>query len=190
MKPLEIENIEEVFHLEEPWKIDAWYFHQDKKELHVYAEVSRESLFTCTNCGAKSQPMYDIGDNNRTWRHLNFLEYPCYLHAELPRTNCSQCGKIRRVDVPWAIKTRANFTKHFDAWIIQLAKDMPMNAVSRLVGEHDTQLWRILHYYVDHAIKTADLTDVTMISTDETSSKKGHNYVTIFMDSKKKMLSM
>ncbi|MEG6532710.1 hypothetical protein V6C20_03840 [Caldibacillus thermoamylovorans] len=24
-----------------------------------------------------------------------------------------------------------------------------MNAISRLVGEHDTRLWRILHYYVE-----------------------------------------
>ncbi|WP_425590579.1 transposase family protein [Fictibacillus enclensis] len=27
-----------------------------------------------------------------------------------------------------------------------MAKDMPMSAISRLVKEHDTQLWRIIHY--------------------------------------------
>lgn len=190
MTHVEIENIEEVFHIEAPWKVDSCSFDSNQDRLHVYVEVDRSAKFSCSNCGAENQPYYDISDSNRTWRHLNFLEYPCFIHAEVPRTICSHCNKIRRVKVPWAIKPRSNFTKQFDAWIIQLAKDMPMNAVSRLVGEHDTQLWRILHYYVDHAIEAVDLSDVTMISVDETSAKKGHNYITIFMDPKKRMLSM
>jgi hypothetical protein len=63
----------------------------------------------------------------------------------------------------------------FDALIIQLAKDMPMNAISRLLGEHDTRLWRILHHYMDNAIATRDLSYVTKISTDEMSAKRGHH---------------
>ncbi|WCR28350.1 hypothetical protein L3476_06290 [Paenibacillus thiaminolyticus] len=72
-----------------------------------------------------------------------FFEYPCYIHAELPRTNCGKCNSITRVNVPWALdKPKHYFTLHFDALIIKLAKGMPMNAVSRLLGEHDTRLWR------------------------------------------------
>ncbi|WP_417168672.1 transposase family protein [Terrihalobacillus insolitus] len=55
-----------------------------------------------------------------------------------------------RIDIPWANKPRATFTKLFDARITLLVKDMPMSAVSRLVGEHDTRLWRILHHNVDY----------------------------------------
>ncbi|MFI2857750.1 hypothetical protein ACH6EH_11450 [Paenibacillus sp. JSM ZJ436] len=67
-----------------------------------------------------------------------------------------------------------------------LAKNMPMNAVSRFVGEHDTRLWRVLHHYVDNAIAAQDLSYVTKINTDETSAKRGHNNVTIFMDPEQK----
>ena len=28
---------------------------------------------------------------------------------------------------------------------------MPVKAVARLVGEHDTRLWRVIHHYVDQA---------------------------------------
>jgi transposase len=70
----------------------------------------------------------------------------------------------------------------FDAWIMSMAKDMPMNAISRLMKETDKRLWRISHYYVDNAISVQDLSHVTQISTDETSAKRGHNYITIFMD--------
>lgn len=183
---IEIKDIESVFHIPEPWYIESCVFNDKQKQLDVFVAFRKGAVFSCSNCGAKHQPVYDIADYNRTWRHLNFMEYPCYIHAELPRTKCQKCGKIHRVNVPWSIKPRSNFTTLFDAWIIMMAKDMPMNAISRLVGEHDTQLWRILHYYVDHAIEAQDLSDVTMISTDETSSKRGHNYITIFMDPQKK----
>lgn len=65
---------------------------------------------------------------------------------------------------------------------------MPMNAIARLLGEHDTRLWRILHYYVEQAIEAQDLSHVTKISTDETSSKRGHHYITIFMDADQKVV--
>ncbi|WP_335871508.1 ISL3 family transposase [Bacillus sp. 2205SS5-2] len=179
---VEIQDINCLFHITEPWYIDSCVFNEGKQQLDVFVCIRKGALFCCSNCGKEAQPVYDIADHNRTWRHLNFLEYPCYIHAELPRTDCQKCGKIHRVDVPWAVKPRSNFTLLFDALIITLAKDMPMNAISRLVKEHDTQLWRIIHYYVDHAIEAQDLSHVTMISTDETSAKRGHQYVTIFMD--------
>lgn len=183
---IEVQDIDNVFHIPEPWYIESCVFDEKKEQLDCYISFPKGATFSCSNCNEEHQKVHDIADYNRTWRHLNFFEYPCYIHAELPRTECKECGKIRRVNIPWAIKARSNFTLLFDAWIITMAKDMPMNAISRLVKEHDTQLWRILHYYVDQAIAVQDLSHVTMISTDETSAKKGHNYVTIFMDPQEK----
>lgn len=180
-------QLEELLHIPEPWYIDRVDFSLEVKQLDVYVKFRKRAVFPCSNCGAPDQPVKDIAAKDRTWRHLNFFEYPCYVHAELPRTNCGQCNRMMRVNVPWALdKPKHYFTLHFDALIIMLAKDMPMNAVSRFVGEHDTRLWRILHHYVDNAIAVQDLSYVTKINTDETSAKRGHNYVTIFMDSEQK----
>lgn len=63
-----------------------------------------------------------------------------------------------------------------------------MNAIARLLSETDTRLWRILHYYVEKAIEAQDLSHLTKIETDETSSKRGHNYVTIFIDADQKIV--
>jgi transposase len=170
---IEIKDIEHIFHIPEPWYIDECIFSEKLKQLDVHVKYRKGALFACSSCGKEAQEIYDIADRNRTWRHLNFLEYPCYIHAEVPRTKCTQCQSIKRVDVPWAIKSRSHFTLLFDALIMTLAKDMPMNAISRIVREHDTRVWRILHYYVDNAIEAQDLSHVTQISTDETSAKKG-----------------
>ncbi len=59
---------------------------------------------------------------------------------------------------------------------------MPVNAVARIVGEHDTRLWRVIRYYVDDARSRVSMKDVVSVAVDETSAAKGHSYVTVFTD--------
>jgi transposase len=59
---------------------------------------------------------------------------------------------------------------------------MPVAAVARVVGEHDTRIWRVLHHYVDQARAEADFSGVRRVGVDETSSKRGHNDVSLFVD--------
>lgn len=59
---------------------------------------------------------------------------------------------------------------------------MPVRAMSKIVKEHDTRLWRILDHYVEEARREADCSSVREVGIDETSSKRGHNYVTLFVD--------
>jgi transposase len=54
---------------------------------------------------------------------------------------------------------------------------MPVAAVGELVGEqHETRIWRIVHHYVDRALAREDLSTVT----DETSFRRGQDYVSVF----------
>ncbi len=62
---------------------------------------------------------------------------------------------------------------------------MPVKKVADLVGEHDTRLWPILHHYVDEAREKEDFSSVTCVAYDETSRRRGHKYVSIFMDMSK-----
>ena len=116
----------------------------------------------------------------KTWRHLNFFQHETYLTARVPRVQCDQCG-IRVVDVPWA-RPGSGFTLLFEAMIMTLAKSMPVKTIAAFVNEHDTRLWRVLHHYVDSARDNADYSQVRQVGVDETSSKRGHNYVSLFVD--------
>ena len=66
--------------------------------------------------------------------------------------------------------------------IMMLAKAMPVRSIADMVGEHDTRLWRILHHYVEQALEEADDSEVEVIGIDETASKRGHDYVSLFVD--------
>ena len=60
--------------------------------------------------------------------------------------------------------------------------EMPVLTVARLVGETDTLLWRVIDHYVPEARATVDMTDVHAVGVDETSSRRGHDYITLFVD--------
>jgi transposase len=59
---------------------------------------------------------------------------------------------------------------------------MPVEAVARIVGEQDTRLWRLIIRHVERAHAAADWSAVQAVAIDETSARRGHRYVTIFLD--------
>ncbi len=134
--------------------------------------------FACPGCGAADCPAHDT--ERMTWRHLNFFQHQAYLHARVPRVRCVRCG-VKKIGVPWA-REGGGFTLLFEALVMALVSAMPVNAVARLVGEHDTRLWRVIHHYVERARARADLAAVTRVAIDETAARRGHHYISLFVD--------
>jgi transposase len=85
------------------------------------------------------------------------------------------------VDVPWGRKG-SGFTLLFEALIVVLVREMPVNAVVRLVGEHDARIWRVLNHHVEEARAKLDFSSFKTICLDEKSYKRGQSCVTFFMD--------
>jgi transposase len=59
---------------------------------------------------------------------------------------------------------------------------MPFAAVARLVGLSWHRVHAICARYVDMALDEADLSDVYEVAIDETSTSRGHNYLTLVAD--------
>lgn len=165
----------------EPWYVFHHELYKEERALHVYIEYRKGAVFSCSNCGASGCKVHDTQDQDRTWRHLDFWQYRTILHARMPRVNCELCGKIRTVIIDWA-RPGAGLSLLFENHVMSLMVDMPVAAVARKVGEHDTRLWRVFKYYVGKAIENIDVSNVTRVAMDETSRTKGHKYVTLFID--------
>lgn len=164
--------------MEEPVYIEKIVFNPTEGELHIHLNFRRGGRFDCAECGESGLPVYDTAE--KTWRHMNFFQYKCYIHMRTPRTKCPKCGNRLWIP-PWARK-QSGFTLLFEAFVIALAKEMPISQIGELVGEQDTRIWRIVRSYVKRAYERKSFTTTTKIGTDETSSRKGHNYVTVFAD--------
>ena len=171
--------------LSNPWKVSKVVFSPEEKRLDITIDFPRGSTFTCPVCGAAGAKPYD--SNGEQWHHLNFFQYTTYLHARVPRVKCPQGCGIKKVEVAWA-RPGSGFTLLFEALIMALVKEMTVAAAAKLVGEHDTRLWRIVHHYIDEARKDADLSRVRRVGIDETASRRGHNYISLFVDLDRKRL--
>jgi transposase len=75
-----------------------------------------------------------------------------------------------------------------EAMVVLLCQQMPVAEAARMLGVHDTQLWRVLTYHVEQAQAGRDWSGVKRILVDETSAKRGHRYVTNFVDAEKREL--
>lgn len=166
--------------LREPWvvtNVEMLPSEKDpqKLEVHITVDYKGGSTFLCPMC-AEETSVYD--SKSRSWRHLNFFQHRCYIHARVPRVKCSTHG-VKTVEVPWA-RAGSGFTLLLEAVLLTMLQQMPVNQVARQVGEHDTRLWRIIEYYVGHALALQDFKGVTAIGVDE-YSHKGHNYISVFL---------
>jgi transposase len=161
-----------------PWTVTRSDFDAVAQRLDIEIDFAPGSRFPCPSCSASDCPAYDA--ERMSWRHLNFFQHQAYLNARVPRVRCDRCG-IKKVAVPWA-RPDSGFTLLFEALLMTMVSAMPVKAVARMVGEHDTRLWRVIHHYVEQARTRIDASAVTRLAIDETAARRGHDYLTLFVD--------
>ena len=164
--------------LGEPWEVVGVQFDAERRRLDLRVDFRKGARFPCPECGAAGCKVHDT--ESHAWRHLNFFQHEAYLTARVPRVECGEHG-VKQVQVPWA-RGRSDFTLLFEALVMALAREMPVKAIGGLVSEHDTKIWRIVHHYVDLAVEAQDLSGIGRLGIDDTSFRRGQDYVSVFCD--------
>jgi len=166
--------------LQTPWQVKDISFVTDemkKKELHIHIEFVRGKRFP-DESGVEC-PVHDTVE--RKWQHLNFFEHHCFLHCTVPRIETS-AGKVVTVEVPWA-RSGSGFTLLFEAFALALIeREMPVNRVAEVLGINPQRVWTVFNHWIGKARQADDPSAITRLGVDETSTKKGHNYVTLGVD--------
>lgn len=168
-----------------PWEVTSVDFNKESSRLDITIDFQRGASFPCPVCGTMA-PVHDTTE--KRWRHLNFFQYEAYLHARVPRIKCpnSGCG-VKLVQVPWA-RAGSGFTLLFEALVMTMSRDMPVNVIAALFTVTDKRLWRVLDAYVEMARARENYSEVRRVGMDETSAKRGHDYITLFFDLDRKKL--
>jgi transposase len=174
----DVDLFQQALGLVAPWHVVESSFDAERRRLELRIDFERGATFACPECAVERCPVHDTVE--KSWRHLDFFQHQAYLTARVPRVRCPEHG-VRQVAVPWA-RAGSGFTLLFEALVMALAKEMPVAAIAGLVGEHDTRLWRIVHHYVEQARARQDLSQVSRLGVDETSFRRGQDYVTVFAD--------
>lgn len=178
-------NNEQLFQLalniEAPWFVTKTEFRNEegKKSMHITLEY-QSGFFTWPTGHSAVHDRLD-----RMWRHMNFFEHECYLHCKVPRVY-DQNGKVKQVEVPWA-RAGSGFTLLFEAYsMFLIEQEMPVNKVGKTVAVYPKRLWTVFNYWISTAYSKADHAGIKVLGIDETSAKKGHDYLTIAVDMEQK----
>jgi len=165
--------------LQAPWEITGQLLDTDKSphELRLTIQAQRGTRYPCPICGALCHA-HDFKE--MTWRHLNFFQHHCFITAAVPRVHCLEHG-VKQIQVPWARKG-SKFTLLFEQAAMILVREMPVLTTAAILEMTDKRLWRIVEHYVKTAMNAIDLSKLKAFSLDETKSRKGHRYVTVFID--------
>jgi transposase len=166
--------------LQAPWSITKVDFVHEPgvaHQLHLHIGFASGSKFK-DDAGIDC-PVHDSVP--RKWQHLNFFEHHCFLHCDVPRITTSD-GKVRNANVPWA-RAGSGFTLLFEAFALALIeREMPVNRVAQILGVNAQRIWTVFGHWVEQARANDDPSSITRLGVDETSSKKGHSYVTLGVD--------
>ena len=139
---LTAEFFDSMLGLDRPWYVDRISFDEARRKVVIYIDFEPGGTFICDTCGIGGCRAYD--SFLRKWRHLDFWELRTVLSAPSPRVKCPRCG-IRQARVPWA-RSRRRFTQPFEDYVVSLAEEMPVRAVARILGEHDTRIGRLVNH--------------------------------------------
>lgn len=163
-----------------PWQVVLVEFDQQGGRLDLGLDFGRGARFPCPEPGC-AQAVCAVHDSvDKTWRHLDFFQHQAYLSARVPRVRCPEHG-VHLVNVAWA-RPGSGFTLLFEVAMLTYAKQMPIAPLARMAREHDTRIWRVIEHHVDAARAGMDFSGVSEVGMDETSARRGQDYVSIFMD--------
>lgn len=177
---------EKVFHqilaLGDAWRVARVDYSEKESKVVIQVEetVGLWPEEVCPNCGAKSVRGYDHAPERR-WRHLNVFQLESEIACRLPRGQCQRCQKVYTVRAPWEGRG-GRFTQEFEAFALTLMREMPVRKAGEILGETDQRLWRMLFGHVDAAWKELSWENVVWVGADEMNRRKGHNYLTVFVD--------
>jgi transposase len=164
--------------LQAPWTVERVDLDTEKHRIDFEIACAAQRLI-CPQCGAADQPVHDR--MRRSWRHLDFFQFEAWMHAGVPRVRCTACGKTSQTPVPWA-REGSGFTLMFEALSLSLCKGLPVRQAAQMLRVRDKQLWRRIEHYVTEARAKQDMSGVRLVGIDDTSLKRGQNYITVAHD--------
>jgi transposase len=170
--------------LQAPWRVEKVELNTVKRRIDFEVVCDAQRLI-CPHCGLPDQGVHDRV--RKSWRHLDFFQFEAWLHAQVPRVHCAGCGKTTQLSVPWA-REGSGFTLLFEALALSLCQDLPVAQAASQLRVQAHRLWRRIQHYVGQARAQDDMSSVSHIGIDETSVRRGQDYITVVHDLQAKRL--
>jgi transposase len=165
--------------LDESWLVVDVGLSLEELKVEIGLEADPQYERCCSQCG-RPAPLHDHAPE-RSWRHLDTMQFETVLTARVPRTKCSDCG-VKTCDVPWA-EPHGRFTLMFEAFAIRVLQAAASTQQAReLLGLSWNSVQRIMDRAVERGLASREVDEVAHVGIDEKSFGRGHDYVSVMTD--------
>ena len=176
-------NLEKHYHellgLTEGWTVRKVELELAEQRVEIDVEWTGPRIVSCPECG-EAVPLYDLREE-RTWRHLDVMQFETLLKCRVPRSKCPEHG-VQTILTPWAGK-HSRFTLLFEAFAIRVMQACDnLDAACALLGLSWSQGNEIRKRAVERGLAEREDTPLAYLGIDEKSFGKGHDYGSILTD--------
>lgn len=151
------------------------YFH-DRVVFHVLYEPKSE---LCPCCGNNSY--WSKGSKIRKLRMAPMGNKAAFLWVLLFRLRCALCSHVWWPSLPFA-RSKKRVTLSFEQYVVRLMNFATIEHVAKFLGVSWGLVKSIHKAHLIREYKEVDLKSLRYIGVDEFSIKKGHEYMTIFIN--------
>lgn len=151
-------------------------YHLDKVIFHVLF-TPRQPLCPC--CGHNE--MFSKGSKERKLRMAPLGNKMAFLFVTLHRLQCVNCRHTWWPPLPFA-RPKRRITLSFEKFVIGLMEFATIEHTAKFLGVSWELVKNIHKAYLQKEYRNPDLTSIRYIGVDEFSIRKGHEYMTIFIN--------
>ncbi len=150
----------------------------------VVTVALRRRLLRCPKCSYSTRHRENKQHHDSVWRHLDLGVWRLEVHARLRRLVCPEHG-AHVEGVPFA-RDGARFTRDFEDLVAWLATKTDKTATCRLTRIDWQTIGRMIERVGEELIDGDRLSDLFEISIDEVAWRKGHRYLTLVGDHRRR----
>lgn len=133
----------------------------------------------CPCCGYQSST--SKGVKERKLRMAPLGDKMAFLFVQIHRLQCVNCQHVWWPPMPFA-RPKKRVTLSFERYVIALMRFATIENVARFLQVSWSLVKNIHRAYLQETYKAPDLKSIRYIGVDEFSIRKGHNYMTIFIN--------
>lgn len=147
-------------------------------KIIFHAEISQNNS-SCPKCGGNKT--YFRGKKCRKLRMVPWGRMQSFLHLSLHRVACHDCGKCSW-PVPDFVHGKQRMVHAFVEYVLCLIAISTILGVARFLGVGWDLVKNIHKEHLKNKYLNITFEELEFLSIDEFSIRKGHNYMTIFVD--------
>jgi len=162
-----------------PWEVKTVELKLAEKSVDIELGWQWGASAKCPVCGRECS-IYDCAPE-RTWRHLDTMQFQTLVRARVPRANCPEHG-VKTMAVPWA-EPQGRFTLLFERFVIDvLLASASVSHACELMGLGWETVHEIMQRAVARGLEQRQLGGLKHLGMDEKSFKRGQSYITLLTD--------